>query len=221
MSAPFRRPATLLAVAWLVILLVVVGVGWLLTHPFAGPVGSRENDLSKWIADRRTDSLTSWAHAFTVPGNTVVALCAGLVLAVALVAWRREWSAALLLVLGLGGVYGIYLVAVTLVPRDRPPVDVLDPGLVPDHSFPSGHVAAATVLYGGVAVLVTVLWPALVRWLVPVLVLVPFAVLVSRLYLGAHHLSDTLTSLVFAAAWLLVLTRVIRPGRPREPSGAS
>ena len=31
-----------------------------------------------------------------------------------------------------------------LISRDRPPVRILDPGLVPDHSFPSGHVATAT-----------------------------------------------------------------------------
>ncbi len=213
-SARSRRVAAQLALAWVVILLVVLAVGWLLTHALAD-VDGPENDLSRWFADRRTGTLTSWANALTTPGNTVVALAAGLVLAIGLVTWRRAWSAALLLVLGLGGVYGIYLLAFTLDPRNHPPVEVLDPGLVPDHSFPSGHVAAATVLYGGVAVLVRAYFPGVARWLVPVLLLVPVAVLVSRLYLGAHHLSDTLTSLVFASAWLLVLARLLHPGTPR------
>ena len=34
-----------------------------------------------------------------------------------------------------------------LITRDRPPVEILDPGLVPDHSFPSGHVATSVVVY--------------------------------------------------------------------------
>ena len=30
-------------------------------------------------------------------------------------------------------------------------MEILDPGLVPDHSYPSGHMATAILVYGGIA----------------------------------------------------------------------
>jgi putative acetyltransferase len=91
----------------------------------------------------------------------------------------RQWRSALFVRLAVGGVYGIYVLGFTLAHRDRPPVKILDPGLVPNHSFPSGHVAAATALWGAVVVLARAYFPAVARWLVPVLVVIPPLVLVS------------------------------------------
>jgi len=52
--------------------------------------------------------------------------------------------------------------------------------------------------------------PAVRRW-AGLLVLLPVFVLLSRLYQGAHHLTDVLTSLVYATVWLLVLARTLLP----------
>jgi undecaprenyl-diphosphatase len=209
-----RRTSGVLVVAWVMIAAAVVAIGYLLTHALKHPVGDPENDLARWFRDRRTPTLTSVANAFTTPGNTPVALGLALLVVIGLVIWGRKWREALFVTLAIGGVYAIYVLGFTLDHRDRPPVKVLDPGLVPNHSFPSGHVAAATVLYGAIAVLLLAYAPAAARWVVPVLVLIPPLVMVSRLYLGAHHFSDTFTSLVFAGAWLFVLTRTLRPGEP-------
>jgi membrane-associated phospholipid phosphatase len=38
------------------------------------------------------------------------------------------------------------------------------------------------------------------------------------LYEGAHHLTDVVTSLVAASAWLAVLTRVVDPNEERAGS---
>ncbi len=207
-----RAAAARLVGAWLGIAALTVAAGWVLTHPLEHRVGDPENDLARWFEDRRTSTLTTVADALTTPGNTPVALGLALLLAIGLVAWRRSWRSALFVALAVGGVYAIYVLAFTIDHRDRPPVKILDPGLVPNHSFPSGHVAAATVLYGAVAVLARAYLPGVARWLVPVLVLVPPLVLVSRLYLGAHHLSDTLVALMFALAWLVALAATLRPG---------
>jgi undecaprenyl-diphosphatase len=48
------------------------------------------------------------------------------------------------------------------------------------------------------------------------LLLAPLVVAPSRLYQGAHHPTDVITSLVFATAWLLVVARVLLPGQARE-----
>ena len=211
-ALPHRTAAVRLVVAWMVIAALTVAAGWLLTHPFEHSVGDPENNLAQWFEDGRTSTLTSLANAFTTPGNTPVALGLALLLAIALVVWRRSWRSALFVALAIGGVYAIYVLGFTIDHRDRPPVKILDPGLVPNHSFPSGHVAAATVLYGAVAVLARAYLPGVAHWLVPVLVVIPPLVLVSRLYLGAHHFSDTLVGMLFALAWLAALTTTLRPG---------
>jgi membrane-associated phospholipid phosphatase len=207
-----RSAAVRLVVAWVVIAALTVAAGWLLTHPFEHSLGDPENDLARWFEDQRTPTLTTLADALTTPGNTPVALGLALLLAIGVAVWRRAWRSVLFVVLAIGGVYAIYVLGFTIDHRDRPPVKILDPGLVPDHSFPSGHVAAATVLYGAVAVLARAYLPGVARWLVPLLVLLPPLVLVSRLYLGAHHLSDTLVAMLFALGWLMTLTTTLRPG---------
>ena len=56
--------------------------------------------------------------------------------------------------------------------------------------------------------------------------LVPPFVAVSRLYQGAHHLTDVGTSLVYGAVWLVVLAalsyrqpRSVEPAVPRSTGG--
>ncbi len=78
------------------------------------------------------------------------------------------------------------------------------------HSFPSGHVGTATALWGLIIILVwTYAWSAR-RWVAPLL-LVPPLVVLSRMYEGAHHLSDVLTSLAFASGWLTIVAMLLLP----------
>ena len=126
------------------------------------------------------------------------------------VRWQRSWRPLVHFTVLVGGYLALYVVVTHLVPRDRPPVEILDPGLVPDHSFPSGHVATAIVVYGGIVLWVSAVAPQWRRWVWPLL-LAPLVVAPSRLYQGAHHPTDVITSLVFATVWLLVVTRVLLP----------
>ena len=48
------------------------------------------------------------------------------------------------------------------------------------------------------------------------LLLVPLVVVPSRLYQGAHHPTDVLTSVVFASIWVAVVARVLLPPAPRR-----
>jgi undecaprenyl-diphosphatase len=110
------------------------------------------------------------------------------------------------------GTLALYLVVTLLITRDRPPVKILDPGLVPDHSFPSGHVMTAIVVYCALAIYLFRTVPSSRRW-AWVLFLAPVIVAPSRLYEGAHHVTDVLTSLVFAPIWVAVVAHVLL-GRP-------
>ena len=49
------------------------------------------------------------------------------------------------------------------------------------------------------------------RWLAVLLLVLPLFTLVSRLYLGAHHLTDALTSVVYGSVWLAVAALLVLP----------
>ena len=108
------------------------------------------------------------------------------------------------------GIGVLYAVATHVDPRRPAAGGDPRPGLVPDHSFPSGHVATAVVAYGGLFLLL-VAYAAAARRLALPLLLLPVLVLLSRLYQGAHHLTDVLTSVGYASLWLLVLARLLLP----------
>jgi membrane-associated phospholipid phosphatase len=212
MSRDRSVPATALLVLgwWVVVTAVVVGVGRLITHPLAGPVDGFDNPISRWFAGERTSSLDPVADAGTLLGETVVGVGVAVVAAIVFSLWQRSLRPAIFLALTEAAIGGLYVVATHLDPRDRPPVKILDAGLVPDASFPSGHVATATVAYVGVVVLLLTYTRVVARWATPLLLL-PVFVLLARLYQGAHHLTDVLTSIVYASTLLLVMTRLVLP----------
>ncbi|HEX6249124.1 MAG TPA: phosphatase PAP2 family protein [Nocardioidaceae bacterium] len=207
-------------VSWTVLCGFVVAVGWLLTQPLTGSVGRGDDDLALWIAARRTPTLDDVAFAGQLVGDTLVGQIGLILIAVGFSLWQRSVVPAVVVGLVEAGLLGIYLVAGHLIPRDRPPVKVLDPGLDPSHSFPSGHVATTTAIYGTLVVLTWTYW-RMHRWMA-VLLLLPLVAAVARLYQGAHHLSDVLTSLVYAPLWLATVTFLVLWGRgapgPGRPS---
>lgn len=200
--------AAAVAAGWVVILLAVLSFGWLLTHPWEASVDPWDDGVVRWFADHRTGELDSVAAAATFLGDIRVGIVLAAVVGLGLSVWRRSVRPVLLLTVAVAGELGLYLAGTHLVPRDRPPVRILDRGLTPDHSFPSGHVATAVVVYGGTALLLAAADPRLRRWTWVLLVL-PVAVAVARLYQGAHHPTDVLTSLVLASAWLAAVSRVV------------
>jgi undecaprenyl-diphosphatase len=56
---------------------------------------------------------------------------------------------------------------------------------------------------------------------VGLVLLLPAFVLLARLYQGAHHLTDVLTSVAYASVWLLVVARLVLPSPAEERSGTS
>ena len=203
--------AVILVASWAVLAGVVVGVGWLLIHPLEGSVGEVDDDVALWFADGRTDRLNDLANAGTFLGDTIVELVLAPIIAFGVWIWQRSVVPALFLALVTCGIGGIYYLAVNVDPRQRPPVQILDPGLSPTHSFPSGHVGTAIALYGGIVVL-TWTYARAARWWVTPLLVLPLVVLVARLYQGAHHLSDVLSSLLFASIWLGTVAALLLRG---------
>ena len=222
-STARRGPAATtfaIVAAWLVILGLVLAFGWLVTHPAGSAIASWDEDLAKEIAAGRTSSLDPWAELGTMMGETIVTLVISPIVAIGLWIWKRSIVPALFVALAVCGVGGFYFFGTELVPRDRPPVELLDSGLVPDASFPSGHVGTATT-YVGVLIIVVWTYARPARWWVLLLALVPPFVVWARLYEGAHHMSDALTSIAYSVAWLAALTVLLLRHRAGGTSPSS
>lgn len=214
------RAAALLISGWVLLVAVVVAVGLALTGPLEGSVGHGDNRLERGFAADRSGTLTHVADVVTLLGETVTVLTLGAILLLGTWFWKHQIRPVVFVAAALLGEIAAYLVTVSLVSRDRPPVRILDPGLDPSHSYPSGHVAASVALYGALAVLIWRTQRKGWRWLCVALAAVPLLVGMARMYLGAHHLSDVVTSLVFMSVWLAVAAAVLLR-EPPSPAGAS
>jgi undecaprenyl-diphosphatase len=204
-----------LLVGFAVLGTLVVTLGWLLTHPLRSTMRG-ENDVNRWFADQRTSALNDVADGGTLLGETLTGLVLLAVLALGFAIWRRTWWPIVFVVVADAGLGLFYLAGTELDPRQRPPVRILQSGLVPDASFPSGHTGTATAIAG---VLTALLWvyTRAARRVLALLVVVPAYTMVSRLYVGAHHVSDVVTAFVYAGLWLLLCARLLLPAR--APAG--
>lgn len=208
--------ALLLLLGWLLVVGVVLAVGLMLTGPLRRTVNPPDNDAVRWFVSQRSPSLTTAAQTARLLGETWTALTLAPLLLIVTWLWRRDWRPVSFVAVALLGEITAYLVVVNLVNRRRPPVLLLDDGLNPQHSYPSGHVAAAAAMYGAMAVLIWMFGATSWRWLGAMLVVLPPVVAVSRLYEGAHHITDVVTSLAFMSAWLVIAAAVLLPDAPRN-----
>jgi membrane-associated phospholipid phosphatase len=208
---PLGQTVAVLLASFVVICAALVGVGWLIVHPLADVV-RHENVVNRWFVDQRTSSLTHVADAGTLVGQTATGLIVLALVGTAFAIWKRTWWPLIFVGVLDGGLGLFYLAGTQLDERSRPPVHILQSGLVPDHSFPSGHTGTATAIAGSIAALMWA-YTRVTGALLVVLVVVPVWTMLSRLYIGAHHVSDVLASLAAASVWLAVCARTLLPAR--------
>jgi undecaprenyl-diphosphatase len=180
---------------------LVVLVGKILTARVGRSIRGEDNDAERWFADHRSGPLTDTAQAVSLLGDTLTTIGLSLVALLVLWRWLRRGRPLVFVVAVLVGELATYLVAVNIVHRPRPPVPRFDEGLDPFHSYPSGHVAAAMATYGGLGVLLWILHRRR-RWFAALLFAPAAVIALSRLYLGVHHPTDVLVSLLFMSGWL-------------------
>ncbi len=169
------------------------------------------------VADARTPTATELSVVASGLAETIPVIAAITVLCAALLAARRPFMA-LLIGIGFALEPSIYAVVTYLVPRRRPPVAWLEPDLPPDASFPSGHVAAAVVLYGAVALIAASLVRrrSLANAIVILAGTAVVAVAGSRIYRGEHHPTDVLGGATMGFACLATAVLAVRTGVARR-----
>jgi undecaprenyl-diphosphatase len=206
------RAAAGVIVAWVLIVGALAGIGKLIMITGNGN-GNLLGDhvIPHWFAARRTPALTHWSLIASNLGATADILIVSAATCVVFIAVTRHWRPVIFLATVMLGELAAFLIVEAIVKRPRPDVPQLDSRL-PTSAFPSGHMAATTCLYAGIAILV--IGHARGWWrylfLVPAIVM-PIMIAVARVYRGEHHPTDVLASVLFAVLWLTATMMVIQP----------
>lgn len=206
-------------ILWAVVLLAVfAGIGYLVTRVGRHDVvGRADHSVERALARDRGPELNKITHYLTDLGETLTVIGAGVVLALAArVLWAR-WKEAVLVLVALAGEVSIFIVTTLLIHRHRPRVPHLD-AAPPTSSFPSGHTAAAVVLYLLIALLLSYRLRngAARKLLWTVAVLIPVLVGLARLYRGMHYPTDVLSGATLGAVWLFTAIKGVRLGALQE-----
>jgi len=210
----YGRIAAGVVVIWVLIVGALTGIGKLIMITRNGN-GNLLGDHATphWFAAHRTATLNHWSLIASNLGATQDILIVSVATCVVFVAVTRHWRPVIFLAVVMSGELAAFLTVAAIVKRPRPDVPQLDSHL-PTSAFPSGHMAATTCLYAGLAILV--IGHARGWWrylfLVPAIVM-PVMIATARLYRGEHHPTDILASVLFAALWLTATTMLVKPNQ--------
>jgi undecaprenyl-diphosphatase len=173
------------------------------------------------VVAHRLGSLTAAMKVLTWLGSTAVIVPAAVVIGGIFLARRRDWRPLVLLGAAVGGAVALYGIVKPAVGRHRPPSAIWI-GHHGGAAFPSGHATLALAFYATLAIVLSVgatrgrrtaLWSAAA--------LTILVVGASRVYLGAHWLSDVLGGYALGAAWVALLVTIVFISRspvPRAPT---
>jgi membrane-associated phospholipid phosphatase len=198
---------------------VLLGLGELLTHVLdKGAFHRADLGVDTWLEAHRTLLWDHITHVGTDLATTMTAIIVGVAVALFLRWHTGRWYESLVVVTIMAGELTMFLTLTQVVERPRPPVIRLDVA-PPTTSFPSGHTAASTALYGGLAVLIlrTYAPRLLPRLIAGLLFFLPVFVGFSRLYRGMHYPTDVLGGALLSTTWLIIVFSTLMPRRPASP----
>lgn len=147
------------------------------------------------VVDQAMVAVTELGDAAVIIPVTLAAL--------AWLVWQRAWRAAFYALASVGGASAFALLLKVTVHQSRP-------GALYDgwnaYSFPSSHATVSTALFGSLVVLICREVGTRARVAVTlVAIALVGAIAFSRLYLGAHWLSDVIAGLAVGTVWTALL----------------
>jgi undecaprenyl-diphosphatase len=172
--------------------------------------------ISQWFQSHATPRLAGTMYFASALGSTT-AVCILFALMGCVLSWQRHWYRLLGLVSAVAGGMLLNLMLKHLFDRARP--GWADPLLaLTDPGFPSGHTMMATIIYGFIAVhfirgVASWRWRCVIAASTILLILL---VALSRMYLGAHYLSDVLAAMAAGCAWIALCLTAAETMRRRH-----
>lgn len=165
------------------------------------------------IQSRRTLVVDRFMVGLTELGDVQVWIPVVLVALVWFIA-HRLWRTAIYWLVAVGVAEALVKLIKLTLHRHRP--SALYAG-IEQFSFPSGHATMSVVVYGFLAFLLAAGTPPRLRVIIgSAAVMLIGAIAFSRIYLGAHWMSDVLAGLSFGAAWIAALA-ISYLNQGREP----
>jgi membrane-associated phospholipid phosphatase len=197
-----RHPAALglLSTTACSCLFVTLAIGVLAEGPLVSFDRSTAEILHTYASE--TSGLTDFIRVVSIPGSLVALALVGVLVAVALLVQRKWLTLAAWLVAVLGG-EALNLLFKDLFARPRPSFE--HPLVVEtSYSFPSGQAMESLVVYGMLAYFAGLtLGSGSTRGLsVGGVALIVILIGFSRVYLGAHYVSDVVGGFAAGGAWL-------------------
>lgn len=219
-QSPIDRHGLLVMIATFVLATATsTAVGWMVVEWWEPSAAGRADErINLWLEDARTGDWNTVAERTSMLSDTLTKVLLGVALLPVFLWLFRRWHEYALVFGGLLLEVSIFGVSTMLVGRERPPVERLDGA--PTNSWPSGHIAAATVFYVGLAVVIFMrtrrAGPRVVGVVIGVAATVGVAV--SRLYLGMHYLTDAVAGVVIGLVTLAVMYHVVHRTLPTDES---
>jgi len=188
-------------------LLVILAAGWWfadIAEDMSRNAATRLFDerVASWFHQHATPALTQVMRVVTFFGSVGFVAAASSGVAIFLIV-RKRWFQAVMLTLAVGGGSLLNILLKHFFHRQRP---VLENPLLTltSFGFPSGHTMGATLFYGALAVFLAQSvrgWRGrvLAFWIAALAVAL---IGLSRIYLGAHYLTDVVGAIAVGLAWL-------------------
>ena len=182
-----------------------------------------DHKILSWFSEHATRSLIDFATRVAYFGSSPALAIASLVTGLILIT-RKSWDHVLLLFLAMaGGALLCFLLRIS-----HWPLPLLEDSfaVLPSERFPSWHAMGSTLFCGFLAALIgaaviQLRWRALTLLVASVIVLL---IALTRIYLGAHYVTDVVGAIAAGLAWLIwcqlglaLMQRAIAPA----PSSAS
>lgn len=170
-------------------------------------VAALDHPVLQFMLAHRTGSLTAIAQLLAYVGDVLGATILTVVLAAVLCLVRRDLVPLAVIASAMAGSLTLTNLGKAIVARVRPEQALALPPFETSPSFPSGHTLNAAVLMAVVAYLAWITvgrrW---LRWAVAIVCAGYAAAMgASRVYLGAHWLTDVLAAALIGLAWALAV----------------
>jgi membrane protein DedA with SNARE-associated domain/membrane-associated phospholipid phosphatase len=181
-----------------------------------------DRPVLNWFVAHREPWLTTTLKIVAGLGSSAIAVPVALTIGIVLSRRRRSLRPIPYLATTYLGAEVLFQAVKRLTHRSRPPLH-LAVSHFGGYAFPSGHTTLATAVWGALAITIgaTATTGTRKATIYTTAAMIAVAVGITRLYLGAHWLTDVLGGWALGAAWLIATSVAFRAWdaeQPRAPS---